>query len=121
MIAVAYRLKTAFIMAVSGLSATVILLASYFFAFTSLSFMGDEIDTSPVVQTITSVLLLALIDLFGVWRFQKLNANFFGTGGWKAALWIYQGLFVALIAGANVLVGFVGVFYLIRLLTEPLA
>jgi len=120
MLGTAMQLKVGLIMVLSGLAAICILLASYTFAFTSLPFMGDEIESRPVVLIIASLALIVLIDIFSVWRFKKLNANFAATGGWKALLWIYQGLYVILIAGANVLIGAVGVFYFVRLLSEPL-
>ena len=108
-------------MLINSLWACVILPTSYMLAFWSFPFMGDTASNYPTQLILISVTLLAGINIFSVWRFKKLNALFGAAGGGKAVLWIYQGLFVALIAGANVLVGFVGVFYLIRLLTEPLA
>ncbi|NVK01433.1 MAG: hypothetical protein HWE12_07815 [Oceanospirillaceae bacterium] len=108
-------------MLLNGLWACVILPTSYMFAFWSFPFMGDAASDYPIRLILISVTLLAGINIFSVWRFKKLNAHFSAASGWETARWIYQGLYVALIAGANVLVGFVGVFYLMRLLSEPLA
>jgi hypothetical protein len=107
-------------MALSSVSAIVILLASYMFAFWSFPFMGDTASDYPIRLIVISAILLAGINIFSVWRFKKLNAYLSAAGGGKAVLWIYQGLYVALIAGANALVGFVGVFYMMRLFSEPL-
>jgi len=113
--------KFLILMLVNSLSMVGILSFSYMFAFWSLPFMGDEPSPNSIALIVASVALLFLIDVFSIWRFKKLNAHFTAAGGGKLFLWIYQGLFVVLVAGANVLVGFVGVFYLIRLFTDRLA